>query len=279
MSTDYERMAAAIGFLAAHAAEQPDLAAAAAHVGLSPFHFQRQFRRWAGVSPKRFLEYLTVTHAKQLLRNGTSVLDAALTVGLSGPGRLHDQFVAIEAATPGDYRRGGAGLVIRHGTHMTPLGTVFVATTPRGICRLEFVDSDGPGAALGALAAEWPGAQLIPDSDAAAKVAVALFAPGASARRFLLHLRGTNFQLAVWQALLRIPAGAAVSYGDLAAALGRPGAARATAGAVAANPVAYLIPCHRVLRASGEWGGYRWGSARKPLLLGWETARLGPAEP
>ena len=277
MSTEYERMAAAIGFLAGHAAEQPDLAAAAAHVGLSPFHFQRQFRRWAGVSPKRFLEYLTVTHAKQLLRNGTSVLEAALTVGLSGPGRLHDHFVAIEAATPGDYRRGGAGLVIRHGMHVTPLGNVFVATTPRGICRLEFVDADGPEAALGALAADWPGARLIPDSAAAAKVAGTLFAPGTAAQRYLLHLRGTNFQLAVWQALLRIPAGAAVAYSDLAAALGRPGAARATAGAVAANPVAYLIPCHRVLRASGEWGGYRWGSARKPLMLGWESARLGPA--
>lgn len=278
MSSEYERMAAAIHFLEAHAGEQPDLAAAAAHVGWSPFHFQRRFRQWAGVSPKRFLEYLTVTHAKRLLRNGASVLDAALACGLSGPGRLHDHFVGIEAATPGEYRRGGSGLVIRHGVHATPLGNVLIALTPRGICRLEFVDAAGPGAALEALATDWPAASLAPDRTAGAPVAAALFDPAGEPRRLLLHLRGTNFQLAVWQALLRIPAGAAVSYGDLAAAVGRPGASRATAGAVAANPVAYLIPCHRVLRASGEWGGYRWGSTRKPLLLAWEAARLAPAD-
>jgi len=272
MDTEYERMAAAIQFLEAHAAEQPDLAAAAAHVGLSPFHFQRQFRRWAGVSPKRFLEYLTVTHAKQLLRNGASVLDAALTVGLSGPGRLHDHFIAIEAATPGDYRRGGSGLEIRHGMHVTRLGTVFVATTPRGICRLEFVGADGPAGALARLERDWPAARLRPDAVATGQTARRLFTPGGHREPLHLHIRGTNFQLAVWQALLRIRPGTAAAYGDVAAAIGRPAAGRATGAAIAANPVAYLIPCHRVLRGSGDWGGYRWGPERKRLLLAWESA-------
>ncbi|MDY7093932.1 MAG: methylated-DNA--[protein]-cysteine S-methyltransferase [Acidobacteriota bacterium] len=303
---DYRRVEAALAFLEAHRQRQPELAEVAAEVGLSPFHFQRLFRRWAGVSPKRFLQYLTVEHAKELLDQQASLLDAALDSGLSGPSRLHDHFVSLEAVTPGDYKRRGEGLVIRYGCHATPFGPIFLATTERGICRLAFLpDADSEsglppqpepellgsellGPELKALAEQWPDAALEADQAATDRWARRLL--DLQQRRPTevtpLLVQGTNFQLQVWRALLRIPAGGAASYRQIAQAIGRPGAARAVGRAVGANPVALLIPCHRVIQALGpsttyDWGGYRWGTIRKQALLGWEAARreLGAAPP
>ncbi|MFZ5559118.1 MAG: methylated-DNA--[protein]-cysteine S-methyltransferase [Pseudomonadota bacterium] len=271
-SRDYARIERAIRYLEAHAGRQPGLGDVAAAVGLSPYHFQRLFTRWAGVSPKRFLGLLTVAHARRLLQSSASVLDAALAVGLSGPGRLHDQFVALEAATPGEVKTGGAGLEIRWGVHASPFGEVLVALTPRGVCRMAFLGAGDEAAERDALAAAWPGAAVRRDDAGTASVARAVFAgvPGPTPR---LWVRGTNFQVAVWRALLRVPEGAVCTYGDLAAAIGRPGAARAVGQAVGANPVAYLIPCHRVIRGVGGLGGYRWGPERKRAMLAWEAAR------
>jgi len=266
---DYARIAKAIAFLDACAgARRPTLEETAAHVGLSPFHFQRLFRRWAGTSPKRFLQYLTAEHAKACLRDAPSVLAASLDAAVSGPGRLHDLLVTVCAVTPGDVRRRGAGLVIRYGVHDTPFGRARIAITSRGVAGLAFLDGaedDGPGD----LSGEWPAAELVPDATATAPWIERIFA---RAGTLPVVLAGTNLQLRVWEALLRIAEGEVVSYGALAAAVGRPRAARAVAGAVAANPIAYLIPCHRVLRATGAIGGYRWGTIRKRAMLAREFA-------
>ena len=272
---DYRRIEAVIRFLESKAGEQPSLREAARAVGLSEFHLQRLFRRWAGVSPKRFLQYLTVQHAKRALRDGLSVLAAAYEAGLSGPGRLHDLFVAVEAVTPGEYKALGAGLAVRYGLAPSPFGECLVALTDRGICGLEFVADDGERASMvERLRRAWPGARLEEDATAARAVAGRIFGPAAARPEPLtLFLKGTNFQLKVWQALLRIPAGAATSYGALAEAIDQPDAARAVGGAVGRNPIAYLIPCHRVLRESGKFGDYRWGTERKQAMLGWEAVR------
>lgn len=271
---DYRRIEAVIRFLEAHAGEQPLLEAAAAAVGLSEFHLQRLFRRWAGVSPKRFLQYLTVEHAKRALREGLSVLAATYETGLSGPGRLHDLFVAVEAVTPGEYKALGRSLAIRHGVAPSPFGECFLALTERGVCGLEFLIEGDRDGAIGRLHRTWPAARLMPDGKRIAAAARRIFAPAEGRREpMTLLLKGTNFQLRVWQALLRIPPGAATSYGALAEALDLPGAARAVGGAVGKNPIAYLIPCHRVLRETGRFGGYRWGVERKRAILGWEAAR------
>jgi len=279
-TTDYTRVERAIRFLDDHAREQPDLGTVAAAAGLSPHHFQRLFRRWAGISPKRFVQFLTAGHARALLARAHGTLDAALASGLSGPGRLHDLMVNVYAATPGELRAGGAGLVIRCGFAPTPFGECLLARTPRGICHLAFAD-DGRRAALQTLAARWPQARLVRDDAGSTTLARRLFAPAAprNAQPLALHLHGTNFQIRVWEALIRIPAGAALSYQDLARSLGAPRATRAVASAVAANSVALLIPCHRVLRKSGAFGDYRWGATRKQALLGWEAAQSGGQEP
>ncbi|RMG89822.1 MAG: methylated-DNA--[protein]-cysteine S-methyltransferase [Candidatus Dadabacteria bacterium] len=270
---DYERMERAIRFLETRAEDHPSLRALAQHLGLSPYHTQRLFRRWTGLTPKQFLQHLTAERAKDRLRRSRSVLETAWDVGLSGPGRLHDLFVTLEAVTPGEYRRHGAGLEIRWGVHPTPFGPAVVALTPRGVCGLRFVGPGGPGEVLGELRAEFPDARWVEAPAATAEVVRAAFGP--EPREIRLWVRGTNFQVQVWRALLRIPPGAAVTYGDLAAALGRPGGARAVGRAVATNPVAYLIPCHRVLRADGRLGGYRWGEARKRVMLAreWTESR------
>ncbi len=271
---DYHRVEAVIRFLEAKADEQPSLAEAAAAVGLSEFHLQRLFRRWAGVSPKRFLQYLTVEHAKGALRDGLSVLAATYETGLSGPGRLHDLFVAVEAVTPGEYKALGRSLEIRYGTALSPFGEVFLAVTDRGVCGLEFLGEEDRGAVVDRLHHAWPGARLVRDTKRAEEYARRIFAPAEDRHApITLLVQGTNFQLQVWQALLRIPAGAATSYGALAEALDRPRAARAVGSAVGKNPIAYLIPCHRVLRETGRFGGYRWGAERKMAILGWEAAR------
>lgn len=270
---DYERVARAIEYLRHNAAGQPDLAAVARHLHLSEHHFQRLFTCWAGVSPKRFVQFLTLEHAKTRLATTRGVLDLAGAVGLSGPGRLHDLFVTLEAVSPGEYKASGAGLAIRYGVHPSPFGAALVATTGRGICALHFVDSPGDG--IERLRRDWPDAELCRDPGATAPVAERIFRPLSSppGRALALLVKGTNFQVKVWRALLELPSGSLATYGDVAARIGAPGSARAVGTAVGANPVAWLIPCHRVIRESGALGGYRWGTERKAAMLGWEAAR------
>ena len=272
--SDYDRIAAAIRVLDEHAGAQPDLAAAAAHVGLSPHHFQRLFTRWAGVSPKRFLQFHTLERARRLLAERRSVLDATYAAGLSGPGRLHDLFVTVEAVTPGEFKSGGAGLRLRWGLHDTPFGRALLATSERGICHLAFGDDDVELAET--FGARWPGAERQRSEPETALLVRRVFSPLASAeggRPLSLVLKGTNFQLKVWEALLRIPAGETTTYEAIAEAVGRPTAVRAVGTAVGQNPVAFVVPCHRVLRKTGALGGYRWGLDRKRAMLGWEAAR------
>ncbi len=274
--TDFERVAEAIRYLERHRDRQPTLDAVAAAVGLNEFRLHRLFSSWAGTTPKRFLQYLTAEHAKRVLRESRSVLDAAFESGLSSAGRLHDLMVTLEAVSPGEYRRGGAGLTIRWGVHPSPFGDCLVALSGRGLCALEFVDGRRPEEAVAGIAAgRWPEASLAHDPAGTAEIARRIFPapdrlPGG---RFHLLVRGTNFQLRVWRALLSIPPGRVIAYGDLAARLGSPGAARAVGSAVGANPVSFLIPCHRVVRAATGLGEYRWGAERKRALLTWEAAR------
>lgn len=275
-STDYARVERAIGFLAERVEEQPKLAEVADAVGLSAHRTQRLFKRWAGVSPKRFLEFLTVEHAKGLLDRSASVLDASLAVGLSGPGRLHDHFVKLEAMSPGEYKSAGEGLEIACGVHDSPFGRVFVATSARGVCRLAFLDQDATeqvNAQMTALERAWPRAEVVRDPVRSGDSVERIFSTRGH-REILVEVTGTNFQLAVWKALLSIPRGSLLSYEAVAAAVGKPAATRAVANAVGANPVAYLIPCHRVIRKTGALGGYRWGTARKRALVAWESAQL-----
>ncbi|MBM3488025.1 MAG: methylated-DNA--[protein]-cysteine S-methyltransferase [Alphaproteobacteria bacterium] len=276
-ATDLARVAAAIDHLGDHWEDHPPLAATAAALGMSPHHFQRLFTRHAGLSPKQFVRALALEVAKDQLDQGASVLEAALDAGLSGPGRLHDLFVAFEALTPGDHKRRGAGLVLRHGVHDGLFGRYLVAISDRGIVALSFLNADGEAGAVEALARRFPAATLVRDADATGRVAGALFtvrlgAPGAGPR---LHALGTNFQIQVWRALLAIPPGAPTTYGAIARAIGRgTEAARAIGTAVGDNPIAVLIPCHRVLHAAGYGAmGYRWGVARKKALLAYEAAR------
>ena len=273
--TDYDRIEAAIRYLARHRNRQPKLAELAAHIGLSQSHLHRLFSRWAGVTPKRFLEFLTVQHAKKLLDNSEPVLAAAHGSGLSGPGRLHDHFVTVEAVTPGEYRSRGAGLTIRFGTGESPFGPVFVAWTERGVCRVAFAADGDVYAEMDALHRAWERASLERDELSATALAWSIFsAPFEDESRPLtVYVRGTNFQLAVWRALLRVPPGKVVTYGRLAEAVCSAQAARATGTAVGSNPVAFLIPCHRVIRADGITGNYAGGATRKRCMLAWEASR------
>ncbi|MCU0304377.1 MAG: methylated-DNA--[protein]-cysteine S-methyltransferase [Thermoanaerobaculales bacterium] len=271
---DYRRVERALAYLAAHRADQPTLDEVAAQVGLSPFHFQRLFVRWVGISPKRFLQFLTVEHARGLLAETRSVLEATFETGLSSPGRLHDLTVAVDAMTPGELSSGGAGLVIRHALVGSPFGECLIAVSDRGVCWLSFPGLDGGGAARQELVGRFPNADHLESRDEIADLADRIF-DGSTVDRPLppVLLAGTNFQLKVWEALLRIPTGGLCSYSDLAGLVGRPSATRAVASAVAANHVAFLIPCHRVIRALGGFGEYRWGAARKEAMIGWEAAR------
>lgn len=246
------------------------LEALAAQVGLSPAHFQRVFTAWVGVSPKRYQQYLTLDAARRMLAARHSTLDTALAAGLSGPGRLHDLFLTWEAMAPGDYARAGAGLTLRHATLDTPLGPVVAMATDRGLCGLALAAEVGEAAALADLAARWPRARLVADPAGLAAPVAAALGGGPVA----LHLMGTPLRLKVWEALLTQPAGTVTSYADLATAVGQPRAVRAVGSAVGANPVAVLIPCHRVLRRDGALGGYRWGLPVKRALLAREAARL-----
>ncbi len=277
-AADYARVERAIRYLAGNADRRPSLAEVARGAGLSAAHFQRLFTRWAGISPKRFLQYLTKEHAVALLKRSVTVLDAAFEAGLSGPGRLHDLIVNVEAATPGEVASGGKGIAVAWGFASTPFGECLLGVTDRGLCHLAFVGRGGREVALEELRRRWPRAVLREDRSLAERAASRAFA-GAGRGRLGVHLAGTNFQLKVWEALMRVPEGAVTTYAEVAQRIGRPTAARAVAGAVAANPVAWIIPCHRVLRTYGGLGGYRWGLERKQAMLGWEAARAAPVSP
>ena len=280
LSADYRRVEQAILFLENNAHRQPSLTEVAAHVGLSEYHFQRLFTRWAGISPKRFLQFLTKENAKELLSR-TSVLSAAYEAGLSGPGRLHDLLVECEAVTPGEYRTKGAGVDIVYGYHPTPFGECLLALTGRGICFFGFVQGSDRSGLLADLHRDWANATFLEEPSRTRRVLGQIF-PSRSrtssalreSQRITLHLRGTNFQIKVWEALLRLPPGTAISYEALAERVSSADSARAVGNAVARNPVAFLIPCHRVLQKAGGFGNYRYGTARKEAILGWEMAQI-----
>lgn len=266
------RIVRAIRYICRNFERQPSLAEIADHVNLSPYHFNRLFRRGTGVTPKQFMRSLTVESAKEALAQDTSVLNVAINVGLSGPGRLHDLFVTLEAVTPGEFKSGGEGMTLRYGVAGSPFGQCLIALSERGVCHLSFLPDAGEPSAIDELHASWPRATLIEDRRATAEVAATLFELDevSEAPRFRVLAKGTNFQIQVWRALLSIPAGETCSYSDVARSIGRPSAVRAVANAVARNPISVMIPCHRVLRSTGALGGYRWGTARKRALLEWE---------
>ncbi len=274
-SENYRRIEGAIRFLEENFQDQPSLDEIAASVHLSKFHFQRLFKRWAGVTPTQFLGYLTVEYAKERLKEARTLFDASLDAGLSGPGRLHDLFVSFEAMTPGEFKQGGTGIEIDYGFHPTPFGTGLLATTDRGIAALRFLIAGTEQELLDELKSEWWGAKFTANPAATAPIIHRLFSPASDdgERDFRLLLKGTNFQVKVWQALLTIPSGAMVSYQDLAGQVTSPSATRAVANAVARNPIAYLIPCHRVISKVGKTHRYRWGAIRKKAILGWEASR------
>jgi AraC family transcriptional regulator of adaptative response/methylated-DNA-[protein]-cysteine methyltransferase len=276
---DYDLIRRAIAFLTESWTEQPSLDALAEHLGLSPTHCQKLFKRWCGLSPKEFVQAITVDHARGLLNGSASVLDAAYEVGLSGGGRLHDLFVSHEAMTPGDYKRRGEGLTMGYGFHPSPFGEALLIVTDRGVAGLAFVDEDKAQSREDALAdmkGRWPRAQFSAAPERTALFARQIFNPGtwAKDRPVRLVMIGTDFEVRVWEALLRIPMGRAVSYHDIARHLGQPTASRAVGSAVGRNPISFVVPCHRVLRGDGSLGGYHWGLTRKRALIGWETGRL-----
>ena len=274
LSSDYARVEQALTFLQENYQRQPTLQEIAASISLSEYHFQRLFSRWVGISPKRFLQFLTKERAKELLSRSDDLLSVAYQSGLSGPGRLHDLFVNCEAMTPGEYKAQGAGLHISYGFHETPFGECLLATTPRGICALSFLYNSSPDQALARLQRNWQQAELVAAPNSTGQLAEQVFRwPRQSPSAPLsLFLKGTNFQIKVWEALLRVPPGSVVSYEAIAQAIGRPQALRAVGNAVAHNPIQYLIPCHRVIRKMGEFGSYQGGTPRKMALMGWEAA-------
>lgn len=277
--SDYAKVEQAIRFISSRVHEQPGLAEVAEEVGLSEFHFQRLFQRWAGVSPKRFLQFLTLEEAKAALAESRSVLEASYAVGLSGPGRLHDLFLSLERMTPGEYKAQAAGLRIHWGVEETPFGPGLFAAMDRGFCGLSFLLEDGPEGAFEDLRARWPGAKLEASPSFIRPHAEAFNARvGGRVREPLsLVLKGTPFQLKTWEALLRIPEGRVAAYQDLARMAGEPGAVRAAASAVGQNPIACLIPCHRVIQSTGAFGQYHWGPLRKQAMLAYERARQDSA--
>jgi AraC family transcriptional regulator of adaptative response/methylated-DNA-[protein]-cysteine methyltransferase len=270
---DYTRIAQAIGFFRENFKAQPKLDEVAEHVNLSPFHFQRMFKDWAGVTPKQFLQYLSVEHAKEILKHeDANVFNTALETGLSGGGRLHDLFIKVEGMTPGEYRNGGAMLQINYSFADTPFGKVIVASTAKGVCHMAFVD-EGEEKALEQLKANFPNAVYNQLVDRTQQNALFIFTQDWNRLdEIKLHLKGTDFQIKVWEALLKVPAGGLTTYASLAKKAGSENAYRAVGTAVGSNPVAFLIPCHRVIKSTGEIGQYHWGSTRKNAIIGWEAA-------
>ena len=283
-SRDFARIAKSIHYIATHFREQPRLATVADQAGLSEFHFNRLFRRGAGVTPKQYLAYVTGREAHGEIINQSSVLDAAYAVGLSGPGRLHDLIVTLDAVTPGELKAFGRGIAIHYGFSETPFGDALLATTPRGLCHLAFVDPGEREKALSELRAQWRNADLLSDDARARAIANQIWGTtrgGNKGGALRLHVPGTNFQLKVWQALLDLGAHSRTTYSEVAAAIGEKGSARAVGNAVSANPVGWLIPCHNVLRRDGGLGGYHWGEDRKRAILAWDSLHnetLVPAE-
>lgn len=273
-AVDYQRIERAIEFLTDNFHTQPGLREIAAKIHMSEYHFQRLFSRWVGISPKRFLQFLTKEHAKTLLEKSINLLDVTYEAGLTSPGRLHDLFVTCEAVTPGEYKDKGEGLEIAYGYHATPFGECMLATTDRGICGLNFVQNDDWRQALASLKLRWENATLIDNPDATRPIVNRIFNPLVGQNSIPLHLvlNGTNFQIKVWEALIKIPTGLVVSYEDVATHIGMPKASRAVGNAVGSNPVSFVIPCHRVIRKTAEFGNYGGGRARKLAILGWESA-------
>lgn len=276
LSDDYARIEQVIYYLEKNASRQPSLSEIAESIHLSEYHFQRLFTRWVGISPKRFLQFLTKENAKRLLTSSASIMEASYQVGLSGPGRLHDLFITWEAVTPGEYKQRGAGLTINYGFHVTPFGEILLGVTERGICNLSFVMAGERPNALESLHKNWPKARLVEKPSITGRLVERIFTAQHQPddHPLLVYLNGSNFQLKVWEALLRVPSGSVVSYRDLASYLGNPKASRAVGNALAHNPVAVLIPCHRVIHSLGEFGNYHYGEARKIALLGWEMAKV-----
>lgn len=274
LSLNYRRIAQSIDFIKENFRAQPSLDQMATEAGLSPFHFQRLFSEWAGVSPGRFVQYLSINYARQVLkRPQASLFDAAYETGLSGTGRLHDLFVKIESMTPGDYKNGARGLTIYYDFADTLFGKALIASTDKGICHISFFDEED--SALLELRKQFPEAQLIQSRGRFHEDVLQALKPyDNTPGEIRLHLRGTPFQLKVWQALLSIPSGQLSTYGSISTAIGHPNASRAVGSAIGDNPVAFLIPCHRVIRGGGQYGEYRWGSTRKSALIGWEAAQL-----
>ena len=273
---DYRRIEKAIHFLEENFRRQPALEEVARQVGLSEYHFHRLFSRWAGVSPKRFLQFLTADYARRLLRESANVLDAAYETGLTGPGRLHDLIVNVYAMTPGELKEEGAGLTIRFGVHPSPFGDCLVAVTDRGICAVSFLSAERGREAREKLESRWSRATFRKSQAETKDVANRIFDPSRwkNGSPVSVIVRGTNFQVRVWEALVRIPPGCAVSYEQVASRIGEPASARPVGSAVARNPVAFLIPCHRVIRKTGDFGEYGSGSARKKAILAWEAAHF-----
>jgi AraC family transcriptional regulator, regulatory protein of adaptative response / methylated-DNA-[protein]-cysteine methyltransferase len=276
---NYDLMAAALRYIEERTDSQPSLEEVAAAIGLSPAHFQRVFSRWVGVSPKRYLQYLTLDHAKRLLKERFTVLDATYEAGLSSPGRLHDLFVRWEAMTPGDFARDGAGLTVRWGWFDTPFGEALAMGTERGLCGLAFAAEYGREAAMADLTARWPAAGYVEDADALRPWIDAAFGtpgdgPGGGSREVAIAPIGAPFQIKVWEALLAVPSGHVTTYSEIARRIGNPRAVRAVGTAVGRNPISWLIPCHRALRRDGQLGGYHWGLPVKRAMLAWEAARL-----
>jgi AraC family transcriptional regulator of adaptative response/methylated-DNA-[protein]-cysteine methyltransferase len=274
---DYDHVRRAIEFLSERWESQPRLEVLSAHLGLSPAHTQRLFKRWCGLSPKEFLQAITIDHARAMLQGSASLLDTAYEVGLSGPGRLHDLFVDHEAMTPGDFKRRGYGIEIAYGFHPSPFGTALVMMTDRGICGIAFADDkDGEAGALADMTARWPHAQFVEQPERTAAEAARLFAPqGWTADApFRVVMIGSDFEVRVWETLLRIPMGRACSYSDIARDIGAPKAARAVGAAVGRNPLSFVVPCHRVVGKSGALTGYHWGVTRKRAMIGWEKGQL-----
>lgn len=269
----YAQIAKAIGYIDNHRREQPTLDAVAAEVGMSPFHFQRIFKEWAGISPKQFLQHLNAIYAKRMIaETRASLFDTAYEIGLSGTSRLHDLFISIEGMTPGEYRNGGRNLNINYSYAASPFGDILIASTPKGICSMEFADNHDSD--LHSLKCKFPNARHVQLCDAIQQNALFIFTQDWSGiHEIKLHLKCTPFQMGVWETLLKVPCGGMTTYGDIADSIQQPKAARAVGSAVAANPVALLIPCHCVIRSTGDFGNYHWRPVRKQAILGWEVAR------
>ena len=275
---DYSRIEKAIAYINHNFREQPSLEEISTAVNMSPFHFQRLFSEWAGVSPKKFLQYVSLRYAKQLLQRNTTLMNVSNEIGLSSSSRLHDLFINIEGMTPGEFKNGGAGLTINYSFKESPFGNIIIASTNKGVCYIHFQNNES--VALRDLKACFPSAVYHQAEDKYKKDALLIFQKnGGQTDPIKLHLRGTRFQIKVWESLLKIPTGGLSTYGDIAKKTGNPKAARAVGTAIGANPIAFLIPCHRVIQSNGKFGGYMWGAEKKMAIIGWEAAKtnLGSA--